>query len=289
MKTLSIHRVRNILVLVAMLIISGGAYFTSSIFLKAPKAEAGTTDNISGWAWANTPQSTGSPLTGTEQGIGWISLNSTNETSGPSYGVDVDDSNKGTGGVGFFSGYAYSENIDWISFEQADTATCGATRAQVNWATGKVTGWARAINGSPAPSSGDGCISLSGTSPDYGVTITGSELRGWAFGDTNLGWISFNSKDVVGYTGPPYGGKYSSGGSCTPALVDSGGAWGPCAPSRACTPAEAGTTVTGVDGFKIGGCSPVDGGGTVVVACPGGATLVCPAVPTGTSPKWWKF
>ncbi len=95
--------------------------------------------------------------------------------------------------TGLFSGYAWSENIGWISFNQADLAGCpsGTCEARVDLATHEVSGWARVL----AYGDGwDGWIKLNGS--NYGVVIDNSvsppEFRGWAWSDAVVGWISFN-------------------------------------------------------------------------------------------------
>jgi len=77
------------------------------------KAQAGTGDNVSGWAWS--------------ENIGWISFNNTTGGGGVNYGVNI-------GSDGIFSGYAWSENIGWISFNQSELSGCpsGTCRAEVN-------------------------------------------------------------------------------------------------------------------------------------------------------------
>jgi hypothetical protein len=167
-------------------------------------AIAGTTDNVSGWAWS--------------ENVGWISFNSLNcdpdgngisnggpgcPTSGTSianYGVKLDPSTR------VFSGYAWSENIGWITFNESDlsgcpTGTCKAWLGPDN----KVYGWARAyraINPENQTLGGwDGWIKLQGA--NYGVTFNTStnEFEGWAAGwddtpeEAVIGWISFNCKN----------------------------------------------------------------------------------------------
>ena len=80
-----------------------------------------------------------------------------------------------------------------LSFNAADTASCGVGGAKI---TGTViSGWAKAIS---ADNNGwDGCISLSGSSPAYGVTLPGGtassgDLAGNAWGSDVVGWVSFN-------------------------------------------------------------------------------------------------
>jgi len=74
-----------------------------------------------------------------------------------------------------FSGYAWSENIGWISFEPADVAGCpiGTCQAELDLNTGAVSGWARAL----AFGGGwDGWIKLRGWTneavpQEYGVSL----------------------------------------------------------------------------------------------------------------------
>jgi hypothetical protein len=107
--------------------------------------------------------------------------------SGSNYGVNIDDS-------GNFSGYAWSENIGWISFNPSELAGCpsGTCQAQVNLLNGDVSGWARALS---YGGGWDGWIRLRGT--NYGVSIntdTG-EFSGYAWSDMVAGWISFKGSN----------------------------------------------------------------------------------------------
>ncbi len=164
----------------------GATYFTNPSFVKTPEAQAGTGENLSGFAWG--------------ENTGWISFNSTSDGSAVSYGVNVDTSTQGAGGIGLFSGYAWSENIGWISFKQSDiTGICpsGATVARVDWSTRKVSGWARALAGD-ATSGWDGCIKFSnngnawtGSGAYDGVAFSANNLVGHAWGSDVIGWIDF--------------------------------------------------------------------------------------------------
>ena len=165
------------------------------------KIEAGTTDNISGWAWS--------------ENIGWISFNNTSGGGSTNYGVNVDTS------TGAFSGYAWSENIGWIKFgdplkiatenyPNCPLSTCSTGSpnysAKLDLATNKITGWARAcagtVNGdcnSAARTDGwDGWILLGpimkgGT--DYGVERDICDLKGFAWGSDVVGWIKLNGSN----------------------------------------------------------------------------------------------
>ncbi len=153
-----------------------------ALFAAVPERTRAATANVTGWAWSST--------------IGWISLNClTGSATGASvcsstvdYGVNIDPSS------GNFSGHAWSSTIGWISFQSADvTALCGPV-AKLNASTRKVTGWARVISGTVA-SGADGCISMSGFGPDYGVfynpAATPNNILGDAWGSTVVGWVRF--------------------------------------------------------------------------------------------------
>jgi PKD repeat protein len=96
--------------------------------------------------------------------------------------------------TGVFSGYAWSENIGWISFNESDLTGCPQTpcRAWVDITSGNVYGWAKALSADNPQSGGwDGWISLNGS--NYGVNIDfDGEFHGWAWGSDVVGWISFN-------------------------------------------------------------------------------------------------
>ena len=171
-------------------------------------------NNVSGYAWSPN--------------IGWISFSSKNcdvngngyvdkgtcggsddqSTPSQSYGVSIDNK------TGEISGYAWSPNIGWISFNKNDLVACpdGNCEAKIDFGSRKVSGWARACSGtingdckSVTNSNGwNGWIKmrgvLQGSTNEYGVFLDDSlnpaEFKGWAWGgDSNsggIGWISFN-------------------------------------------------------------------------------------------------
>ena len=206
--------------------ISISYYDSSNEGLKFAKSTA-PISNVSLWAWS--------------ENIGWISFNSTdcdpngdgNPSDGPaeciepgrdyvtnpipSYGVNINEI------TGDFSGFAWSEHIGWIMFDPpgpypfcpATTCPDGSPNypARLDFATRKVTGWARAcagtVNGdcnSATRTDGwDGWILLGpivkgGT--DYGVWIdfdvSPAQFRNWAWGEEVVGWISFNDSNTGG-------------------------------------------------------------------------------------------
>ena len=126
-----------------------GIFACFSFYFTTQKAEAGTNDNVSGWAWSET--------------IGWISFNNTSGSGAIDYGINIDVD-------GTLSGYAWSENIGWISFNEG---------AQLDLDTGDLSGQAKVL------SMPDGWIKLQGTAQNgspYGVSLNSGtdEFEGWA-------------------------------------------------------------------------------------------------------------
>jgi hypothetical protein len=174
-------------ILVGVLLFLGIAgYFVLPSF-SVQETQAGSSDNVSGWAWS--------------ENIGWISFNCTNDSSCATvdYGTFIDPSS------GFVSGYAWSDNIGWISFEHTDTGDPPSPYnysnqnhiAELNQGNNQLRGWMRALSGIGG-GGWDGWIKLykhaSDGGPSYGITYdpnTG-ELHGWAWGSDVVGWVSFN-------------------------------------------------------------------------------------------------
>ena len=72
---------------------------------------------------------------------------------------------------GILSGYAWSENIGWVSFNSGDLTGCpsGTCNARLNSTSGALAGWVKALS---ADGNGwDGFVSLSGASPAYGPVL----------------------------------------------------------------------------------------------------------------------
>ncbi len=207
--------------LAVILSVLGGWFILGGGTTQIQTVSAGSTDNLSGYAWSSN--------------IGWISFNCTNpgEDCGTSnYGVRIDESQRFLpGGIGGLSGWAWSSNIGWISFNRSETGNPPSSDigsgsgpvAQISWTNstnGNITGWARALagcqnvpgvpvgscsgSGAGAASGGwDGWIKLSSTAgePSYGVQLSGSNFSGYAWGGGVVGWIKFAS--TVGE--PSYG------------------------------------------------------------------------------------
>jgi len=89
---------------------------------------------------------------------------------------------------GTVAGYAWSDNIGWVSAQGADVSACPSAPCtpSINITTGAMSGWFRAL----AYGGGwDGWISLSGAG--YGPSLSGGAFRGYAWGSTVVGWLSF--------------------------------------------------------------------------------------------------
>src|SRR3989344_3107838 len=157
-------------------------------FPASPAADAGTDDNVSGFAWSSN--------------IGWISFNCATPDAGdcnPDYGVAVAPPD-GTSPRPL-SGHAWNSAIGWISFNQTQTSGFPQSPqhgARLN-ADDTVTGWARAcavfenecsgdLKSDTARGGWDGWIKMSkdasDTGANYGVTYdsTSGEFDGHAWG-----------------------------------------------------------------------------------------------------------
>jgi len=135
-------------------------------------------------------------------GYGWSGVNPTGNTgyisfncmsdpggcTGPAgnWGLAVDPS-------GNISGYAWSDNIGWISANSSDLSGCPTAPCTATLVSGTLSGWFKALS---ADGNGwDGWISLSGSSPNYGPQVIGSGnyyFSGFAWGSDVLGWIDFS-------------------------------------------------------------------------------------------------
>lgn len=159
----------------------------SVLFLNFPAqiSRAGSSDNVSGWAWS--------------ENIGWLSFNCVNTSSCGvvNYGVNIDNA------TGLFTGYAWSENIGWINFAPLGSYPSPPDySARLDNATNQVNGWARAA----AYDGGwDGWIKMSGDNYAVMRTRPGGQcaLEGYAWGSDVIGWLRFNGANYrVGIASP---------------------------------------------------------------------------------------
>ncbi len=155
-------------------------------FLFIPPSANAQSVSLSGFAWSDLPTSN------TEVGAGWISF------SGPGYNVVANTS------TGDLSGYAWSSNYGWLSFNSSDVSGCPSAPCQpnVNPSTGATTGWARFI-AAPAGTTGvwNGWVHLTGS--NYAVTYSSAtqQFSGYAWGQNDIGWMRWAG---TAQNGSPY-------------------------------------------------------------------------------------
>lgn len=109
--------------------------FVPSIFFFGANSLFAATYEITGWGWAadnNEDQSfcDTNPITGLPNcipgGIGWISFSNKTEFTPRPYGVFID------GATGELSGYAWSSNVGWITFNAFEMQKCTTNRILSN-------------------------------------------------------------------------------------------------------------------------------------------------------------
>lgn len=126
---------------------------------------------ITGYAWSDT--------------IGWIDLNCANSgvCGANPFGLSVASD-------GTVSGYAWSENVGWVSGNSGDLTGCPTAPCTATLSPAAMSGWLKVLSGNDAQNGGwDGFISLNGGG--YGITYSAGNFAGYAWGDTNIGWVDF--------------------------------------------------------------------------------------------------
>lgn len=159
--------------------------------LPSPTASAAV-DDLRGWAWSSN--------------IGWVSFNCVDAgvCGSSSYRVLADSL---TGGL---SGYAWSSNVGWIQFDPDASSAPEAPRTAARVdnpgvPSSALSGWARALSYDVGNGGWDGWISMSGPTSgggSYGVSISGSEFSGFAWGGDVVGWLSFYNVTRSGGSSP---------------------------------------------------------------------------------------
>ncbi len=279
MKSFSIHQIRVGLSVLVVAVLFVATYMSNQSFVKVSKVGAASVENVSGWAYSQGSQGSGSvthddstgpytSATGRSPGLGWISFNHVTEPSSVAYGVSV-------AADGAFSGHAYMGNgsgqgdTGWIHFAPAGPypeAPLHSAKREGN----TVAGWARAIS---TTGGFDGWIKLSGVDQNggaYGVNInpTTGNFSGKAWGDSVLGWIDFAPMvDGVAVQGVTLSVPLPVCNQTNDTFF-----WGICPTTASCT---GNPSPRSVDVYKIGGCtdgsvaspSIVDGCGSVTTTC----------------------
>lgn len=213
--------------------ISAAAFVFLALFFFSGTASAGVNENAIGWLWGGTEEISddipNNGLSGYETGVGWISLNSSNcdsdsngftdstlncggdnsTTFQTNYGVNFP-----TNGV-YASGYAWSPNVGWISFNESDLGGCPDGNCWAKIVDQSLKGWARVISIKDALVAGNsggwsGFISLDG--PSYTTTYDSGTgiLGGYAWNRENdiapplgFGFIKFSQAGIATTSPPP--------------------------------------------------------------------------------------
>ena len=94
---------------------------------------------------------------------------------------------------GTIFGDAWSDNIGWVSANPDDLVGCPIAPCTATLSGSSISGWLKALTGGESQSGGwEGWIRLRGTSPDYGVSLLdGGALTGFGWGDDPVGWVDF--------------------------------------------------------------------------------------------------
>lgn len=145
-------------------------FFFSSFDVSADTSAS----KLAGWLWGGTEDGIENTT-----GVGWINANSA------SYGIIIPIED------GSLSGYGWSENLGWISFNASDLVGCPSGSCLAQKSGNIITGWARILSIKDALAAGNsggwqGWIKL------MSITIAPTgQLSGYAWSD-ELGWFDFS-------------------------------------------------------------------------------------------------
>ncbi len=105
---------------------------------------------------------------------------------------------------GSLVGYAWSEHIGWVQFGGLSNipSTTGNPSINARIDGNSLVGWARAVVGISGVNTGgwDGWISLRGlstTAAPYGVSVNGNNFGSYAWGSDVVGWIDFSGVSKI--------------------------------------------------------------------------------------------
>ena len=156
------------------------------LFAMHPRAaySQSSANTITGYAWSDT--------------IGWIDLNCANAATCATNSFGIGYASDGT-----LAGYAWSDNVGWISANSTDLAGCPTSPCTATLSQSGLSGWLKVLSANGTQTGGwDGWISLAGTG--YSVTLSGNVLSGFAWGDTNVGWVDFSQARIQPTCTPAY-------------------------------------------------------------------------------------
>lgn len=245
MKKLISYRLQKIFSFVILGAIFLVAYQANPDFFRALKVESATNTKVLGYAWANTPQSSGTPIAGINQGLGWISMN------GASYGVVIDlDTGNFSGQAWIGNGNGNEGSTGWVDFAPTGPYP-GVPLHGVRKEGNVLTGWAKVLSmNNEYPDMGWIKFSkdVGDAGVDYGVTVDANGVfSGYAWGSEVIGWVDF-APAIAGVDRP-----HIENPPCTAGVViPSGGSWGSCADDPTfCEVNPPGTAITGT---QIGIC-----------------------------------
>ncbi len=175
---------------VAILIASGVLF----LFFSKPELvySQGAAGVITGYAWGGEDTNSDGIA---DAGVGWIDLNCLNSSCTIPFGLSVASD-------GSVSGYAWSEHIGWISANPSELTGCPQSPCTARITNGQLVGWLKALSSETSGSGGwDGFIALGDTDTAdgiaYGISLTGGDFSGYAWGSTVVGWLDFSFADTT--------------------------------------------------------------------------------------------
>lgn len=148
---------------------------------------------ITGYLWSDT--------------IGWIDLSCSNSGTCVTrpFGLSVVSNSNG-----LITGYAWSDNVGWVSANTGDLSGCPVSPCEARITGNNVDGWLKVISANGSQSGGwDGFIRLDAYTPGVSFSNATKQFSGYAWGDTNIGWVDFSQAS-------------SNFGACTPSYSCNG-------------------------------------------------------------------
>lgn len=154
----------------------GFLYFSPFSLFPSPVSGAAIDYYLSGWLWSSN--------------IGWVKLDGTNYK----VAVDLDTGN--------LSDYAWSSNIGWVKFDPSGPyPSTPYNSANIDFKTGAVSGWIKAVQADPLNGGWDGWIKITDAVAAYDGSNV--KLTGWAWGDLVVGWLNFYDVKIATSDGEP--------------------------------------------------------------------------------------